>query len=466
MTVTEERPAQTTERPPQTARPRKGPDPLRVAVPAAAWALMAGLVTVAVPVLVAWAADSRSGSGAAAALAAVGQVWLAAHGASMGLGAAGEYDLLPLGLTAVPAVLLVRAGRHAALLHHVTSVKVAARLVGGIALSYGTVAAIVSALSKTDGVQPAPVQSLLGALALAVGASGFGVLRAAELPPGLLDRVPERVRLAVRAGAVALAGILLIGGLLAAGSLLSHGGAAANLAGSAVPGLLGGVVLLLVCLAYAPLALVWGACWVVGPGFTVGTDTQFGPFGTTPGPAPSLPLLAALPGGSAPVWLAVLVVLLPVGLGVLAGEVVHRRGGGWVEAALAGPVAGFGLALLAVAASGPVGGDRLALVGPVFWQVGPVFAMSVALGATGLVLARGLLGERVIVLPDTEELTEATQEVAPIDGPTMEVAPVAGVDLDLDDATQEVTPLDDPTTEVQPVRREPVLARVRGLWPY
>src|SRR5437763_15423416 len=104
MTQTVDRPRLTRPAPPPR---RPAPQVLLPGASAAAWALAAGLVLLGLPVLLAWATDSRSGSGAAAALRTVGELWLVAHGVGLTL-ATGPVHLTPLGLTAVPLLLLHR----------------------------------------------------------------------------------------------------------------------------------------------------------------------------------------------------------------------------------------------------------------------------------------------------------------------------------------------------------------------
>ena len=132
------------------------------------------------------------------------------------------------------------------------------------------------------------------------------------------------------------------------------------------------LALLLAGLALLPNAAVWGAAWLAGPGFAVGVGTAVGPFGHELGPVPSLPLLAALPGGGVPEWVAVLVLAVPVLAGAgcrrprraRARAPVTAAGRTALEAAAAGPLAGVVLGVLAWLSGGAVGGERLAHTGP------------------------------------------------------------------------------------------------------
>jgi hypothetical protein len=82
-------------------------------------------------------------------------------------------------------------------------------------------------------------------------------------------------------------------------------------------------VITLAQLAYLPTLAIWGMAFVAGPGFAVGTDTAVSPAGTQLGPVPGIPALGALPESTTP-WL-LLLALLPVALGALAGWIARSR---------------------------------------------------------------------------------------------------------------------------------------------
>jgi hypothetical protein len=375
MTATLDRPVR-----PRPGAPLRSSHPLGPGLLAAGWAAGAGLVCFAFPVLLAWATDSRSGSGATAAVRSIGQLWLLAHGASFAV-PGGVVGLTPLGLVLLPLLLLHRAGRHGARSAGVSSLPDAARLVVAIALPYSVVAAVLAALSATEDVRPAPVQSLVGGLLVGTAGAALGVLREAHVVPAL----PPRMARTLVGTAAATAAIVGAGALLAGLSLLMHAGRASSLAGATDPGVVGGLTLLLLGLACVPNGAVWGASWIAGPGFAVGVGTSAGPFGTTLGAVPALPLLAALPSGEAP-GLAALALLVPVAGGVAAGVLVGRRlscapGRAAAEAAVVGPAAGLVMAALAYLSGGPLGGGRLADVGPSPWQLGLAVLLEVGIPA-------------------------------------------------------------------------------------
>jgi len=355
-------------------------------LPAACWALVAGLVAVAVPVLLVWAADRRSSAGAGEVLRAAGQVWLVAHGTALEV-PGGLLDLTPIGLLVLPLLLLARAGRHAASTHEVRGLRAAGRLTAGVAVPYAACAVLVAAACRTAAAQPSLVQAALGGAVLGTLGAGTGVLRGAGLVGSAWAALPARLRTALAGGGGALA-VLLGGGALLAGTCVALGaGRLGGLAAATGPGYVGGAALVLLGVLLVPVAAVWGACWLAGPGVAVGSGTRLSPFGASLGDA-AHPLLAALPAGSPPGWAVPLVLAVPLAAGALAGLLVRRRGGGLREAALTGPVAGLGLGLAAVLAAGPLGGGRLQDVGPSPWVLALVVTAEVAVGAALVHLLR------------------------------------------------------------------------------
>jgi hypothetical protein len=349
---------------------------------AGAAAALLGLLLVALPVLVVWWGEDRPGTGGLDALRSIAHLWLVAHGVLLDL-PGGRLGLTPLGLCLLPAWLCWRAGRRAAAASAAATPRDALRAAGMAALLYGGVAVVVAA--AVGGNQPAPVlwTTLVGPVLLAAAAASAGALR--TLPGSRLPSLPERagpVLLAVT-GATLL--LLAAGALLVGGALGLDVGAAAEVADSSEPGAVGGFGLLVLGLALLPNAAVWGASWLAGPGFALGVGTSVGPFGVAIGPVPGLPLIAALPEGAPPTAVAVLALAVPVTAGALAGWAFCSGVGRWhrglLDAAATGLLTGGLLALLAALSGGPLGGERLAVVGPLPWQVGGAVAVQVAVGA-------------------------------------------------------------------------------------
>ena len=77
--------------------------------------------------------------------------------------------------------------------------------------------------------------------------------------------------------------------------LVLHRGEASGIVTGLHAGTSGSLLVLLICILYAPTAVVWGTSYLAGPGFAVGTGTSVAITGVHLGAVPALPLLAALP---------------------------------------------------------------------------------------------------------------------------------------------------------------------------
>jgi hypothetical protein len=397
MTDTLNRPTRTVPRPPR--RPvaeEPARSPLALGAAAALWAAVVGLFCVVAPVLLVWATDSRSGVGWGEATRTAGRFWLVAHGASLDV-PGGRYALTPLGLLLVPVALVVRFTSSAAADLRGSSARPAARLAAAATAAYGVLALLVAVACTGPDVHVSPVQSLLAGLVVGAVGAGIGILRPGRLWRVTWHRLSPRTRRLTGATAAATALLLGAGALLVGGSLAVHGSRAAGLTAASDPGALGGVALLLACLALVPNAVVWGVAWLAGPGFAVGAGTGVGPFGHELGPVPALPLLAALPAGGVPEWVAVLVLALPLLAGAVAGRLLTAElgddcasaGRTVAEAAAVGPAVGAVFLVLAWLSGGAVGGERLVEVGPSPWAVALALTATVAVGSVvGALLRR------------------------------------------------------------------------------
>ena len=344
--------------------------PLVPGLAAAAWAVGAGLIVTAFPVLLAWASDSRSGAGAAQALRTAAQVWLVAQG-----GGIDAFGLVPLGLLALPLLLLARAGAHGARTMPPADLRAGLQLLLAVAAPYAVVATVVAGICSSPAATPSPVRVLATSLLVGLVGTSIGIARQSRLHRSALALFPARVRRLVRAAGAGVLALVGAGAVLAAGSLGVHGSRATVLARATHPGLVGGLALLLVGLAALPNLAVWGATWLMGPGFAIGVGTGVGPFGVTLGAVPAVPVLAGLPTSAPATWVGVIALLVPAGAGLVAGLMLARRTPGGpravaLEALLLAPACGGVLALLAWLSGGPMGSGRLSAVGPSPWQVG------------------------------------------------------------------------------------------------
>ena len=343
-----------------------------------------GLLLLGLPALLVWSSEARTGAAATEVLRTAGQLWLVAHTGPLQV-PGGSVGLTPLGLLALPLLLLVRAGSARSGDRPATGVGDVVRLALAIAVPYAVLAGAVTQLSVTAEVRPGLLSGVLGAFGVALVGSAAGGLRPHRLWRAAWLRLPPRGRRLLRASMLASAVLLAGGALLAGVSLALHASRASELAGAGEPGVVGGLALLIASLAFVPNAAVWGASWLLGPGFAFGVGTAVGPFGHELGAVPALPLLAALPGGGVPGWAGFLALSVPLAAGVLAGRLVERAAEleetgvrrTALEAAAAGPFCGLMWLVLAWISGGSLGGERLVEIGPSPWPV--------ALAVTGLV---------------------------------------------------------------------------------
>ncbi|SFO30386.1 DUF6350 family protein [Actinomadura madurae] len=383
-------------------RPAPAARPLYVTgLVAALWCIGIGLAVLTTITLIGWIAAPKTalGHGMAGVFRTAVNFWLVSHHAGFSYGQ-GRFGLLPLGVLVLPGVLLHRGGgwmiRVVGLQHRqrIAVVHVAVAL----AAPYAGLAGLLALAASSETVRPSAWQALVGCFLVAAVAGGLGAARAvvaAEAREGrvrsglgaLLKLLPERPRSLVIGVAGSLSVLLASGAILVGASLALHLSDAADLYDMLAPGVVGGVLLLLVELAFLPNAAIWGMAYAVGPGFSVGAGTSVSPTGVFLDAVPAFPPLAALPQpGPAPA-ISLLALAAPFVAGAVGGVLTIRslpspvsEGAplwGFVSGALTGAVA----ALLTALSGGPLGGGRMATVGPSAWQVGLLAALEVGISA-------------------------------------------------------------------------------------
>jgi len=367
---------------------------LVAAVTTAGWAAIVSSAPVVAVALVAWIAESRSGAPAYDAVRIAFNGWLLAHGVWLRTDA-GPVGLAPLLLTILAFRQLIRAGANSARATGAANLGAGAWVVAGVSGVYGILGAIVAFLAGTPEVHASLPVAGGATAAVAAVASTVGVLRVNGIGALIAARLPLAVTRAAPVGALAACVILGSGALLAGVCLALAADDATGFFGAFAPGLVGSAALFALSVLYTPTAAIWGAAYVVGPGFAVGSGTSVSAIDVSLGVLPAFPLLAALPSERAS-DLVSLLLGVPIVAGVLAGVAAARRrvpGERWAStllgAALAGPVAGALLGIAAYAAGGPLGAGRLATVGPSPWRVALVCGIEVLLFAVvGAALAR------------------------------------------------------------------------------
>lgn len=365
----------------------------------AAWCVGIGLAVLTTITLVGWMAAPRTalGPGLPGVFRTAVTFWLVAHHAGFSV-PGGRVGMLPLGLIVVPGALLYRSGGwalRAAGVPERTRVGVV-HVALALAVPYTLMAGLLALAVRTPVVRPSSWQALIVCFLLAFVAGGMGAARALVASRGrrvrsgvgaLLKLLPERPRSVVMGVVAATAVLLAAGGLLVGASLVAHLTATRSAYDVLSPGIVGGILLLLIELVYLPNAMIFGMAYTVGPGFSVGAGTSVSPTGVFLGAVPTFPPLAALPEpGPAPA-ISLIALAVPFVAGAVAGTLTVRAMPSPVyEAAplwgfLSGALTGVVTAVLAALAGGPLGGGRMATIGPSAWQIGLMAAMEVGVSA-------------------------------------------------------------------------------------
>jgi hypothetical protein len=373
-----------------------------VGIAIALWTVALGLAFLVCLTLAAWVTAAHHDDAIRPAIATAIQAWLLAqHGSIVLGGSSGSISIVPLGLTFVLGVLLVRAGRRAARLAGAHDLLDAGTTALAVALPYAVVAALLTSPARLGHARPAPLQALVGGFTLAPVCTGVGVLRETGQLTRLLARVPARPRLVVRAGFAASA--IVAGGAAVALALamVAHAGRAAALTASMHGGYSSAALMAVISMAYTPNAVAWGSALALGPGFSVGAHTSVTLIGVHLGAVPALPLLAPLPGSGSSPLLAWLMLAAPVTAGVVGGWLIARSqpvgartgatGGApdlpwWARYRLAESAWGVGVGVVAAvvlgafawASAGSLGGARMSVLGPSLWWV--VLAAALEIG--------------------------------------------------------------------------------------
>lgn len=391
--------------------PQLPPSVVGVSLLAAVQAAAASLVVVLVPVVGTW--TTTDGNTDWTAVVRLGlDLWvLAQHGGIVVSG--GHVGLVPLGLALAPLSACWFAGRRLARALDPRAERIASgasratpsfpplRALVVFAAGYALLAGVAAVGGASSSAQPILGQAFVGAGTVAVVAGGLGAAAYRFGSPwagvrGLARLLPPTLRLWLRPAAAAVALHLLVSCVVVLALLVAHREQVLGLHRALQPDAAGGVVLVLAQLALLPDVVLWAASVLAGPGFAIGAGTSVTTSGALLGPLPALPLLGALPApGPFPPSAGVLL-CVPVLAGLASGALLLRAGeAAWwrllVDVAGIAAVVGVTFTGLAWLSGGPAGPGRLAVTGPVAWQVGVATAIEVGIGTLlAVVVGRGL----------------------------------------------------------------------------
>jgi Family of unknown function (DUF6350) len=360
-----------------------------------------GLVCITLLALAGWIAAPHDGVGLPGVLRTAADLWLVGHhvgfvlhsaGSIGGAGkvAGGRIGMLPLGLVLLPGALLWVAGRWVVKKGEVSRLPEVGYAALALAVPYALLAGALALLGQSSLATPSLPQAVLSGFLLALVAGGLGGARALAPWWNLVHLLPPRSRSVFLGSLGSLTVLTGTGAILAAVSLGTSLTGFRAVQAALAPGLVGGVLLLLIQIAYVPNAIVWSICYTLGPGFAFGTGTVVAPTGSALGSLPMLPMLSALPTGAhsaVPAWASAVMLSVPYLAGAFGGLLTARAAP--TPAVELAPLWGFacGVAtaaatgLLAAFAGGPLGSGRLSAVGPSGWQTAVVAALEIGVAA-------------------------------------------------------------------------------------
>lgn len=355
-------------------------DQWRPAILTAAGSAVLSVVLAAIAV----AASGIAGSALEVTRAAI-RIWLVAVGATMTIDTT-HLGVVPIGATCV-VVAIVFFATHLALRSPVVDPVAFGAMAGGVA---GVLAAICSAVTSTDIHSTSFVRAAFGAFFVVGLPAAWGAARRSDMAwLGL----PARWTPLANGAATAATGLLGGATVITLMMLVFHLDRAADLWATLDPG--GPVLLGVMCVLAVPTLVLWTTSVLLGPGFTLGSDTSVDLAGSSLGQVPGFPVLGGLPDpGPFGAWV-IMLMLIPLAAGVAAGVVVHARtpraDRSWArscgDGAAAGAVAGLVVGLLVESAHGGLGPGLLQTAGPPPWQsllvAVPLLAAGGAIGAVG-----------------------------------------------------------------------------------
>jgi hypothetical protein len=325
------------------------------------------LLPIAFLSLIAWATAGSTNGNTSDPIRAAIWLWLGAHHVAFQLtisqGAeTGWLTYLPLGALIFP-ILAIRSGFKRSierLDNDYQSVALARTLFISL---YILITALIAFLVTTESVKPVWYLTPL----ITIPVATFSVLSAERRKVS-----SQQIFFATRILA-ALSGVaFLIVGI----SLLIRISTVKDLTQVLEPGILGGLLLLLLNILYLPNAAVATIGYFAGPGFAIGNGTIISPLSYQVPEIPALPILGALPTGKFALALIAVLFFVAAGVALTSWTLNQRPEVLWQS---------FTLVLLAIAfiswaASGSLMTAALSAVGVSIWKVTLAIGLEMALG--------------------------------------------------------------------------------------
>ena len=380
-------------------------------------AISLGLVLV--PLTLVWFLENNPEVDWIVTFRAASDFWLLSHGAGLVvpegeilgiLVPAFVVTLVPLGMTIWLARSFYNAGKR-----FIAARSLWPGWLGG-SLVYGSAALGISTAAYDSAIYPIAWQGVFFPTVLFIFFQVLGSLfgQPDEIFEGdILDQAPERDRVrqalnsfrlrlhwsvrsimgpAFRAGTAITVMLLMVSAFAIAVLIAVSWIDITRLYESVQVSILGVVVLTLGQLALIPNLVIYGASWLTGVGFSIGSGSLISPLGSQVGPLPAIPVLGALPVGQLEFGMvSIAVVLLAAFIATLlirksADEIRFEFATAWTASISLGLSIAFVTAtqmgLLAFIASGSAGPGRLTQVGVSPWQVALVVFVEVGVVST------------------------------------------------------------------------------------
>jgi len=323
------------------------------------------LLPIAFLSLIAWATAGSTNGNTSDPIRAAIWLWLGAHHLAFNLtigAASGWLTYLPLGALIFP-VLAIRSGFKRSmerLDNDYQSIALARTLFVSL---YVAITASIAFLVTTDAVKPVWYLTPLVTIPIAT----LSVLSAERRKIS-----SQPIFFATRIISAFLGFAFLALGI----SLLVNIRIVQDLTQVLEPGILGGVLLLILNVLYLPNAAVAAIGYFAGVGFGIGNGTNISPLSHQVPEILALPLLGALPAGKFPFALIAILIFIAAGVALTSWTLNQRPEVLWQT---------FTLVLIAVAfiswaASGSLMTQALSAVGVSIWKVTLAIGVEMALG--------------------------------------------------------------------------------------
>ncbi len=390
-------------------------------------AAASSIVLIGIPIWAAWLTTDHGTNGPRELLDLVGSAWLGIQNVPLNNGAV-KYSILPWGLAIIAIFALYRAGL---MLGRAT--KRSGRLELGIllavsALIYAGVMAAVAQFTASPGLQAPIGQAALTGVVIAAVTFGVALARTTDQGKALLAAIPKGIWTVLRAGAAGVLGLLGAAAVLALISLIWHFWQAREILEFLDAGVFGGLLIVIACIGYLPVLVLWSLAYLLGPGIAIGPGIGLSPFMPTPPPTelPAFPLLAALPERVGPLaWgLPIIAVIIGIGVGITCVRggplpALLRLATATASCAVVGIIVGF----LTSLSAGSLGDVRLLNVGPDAVFVGLLAFGLTAIGAVPTALALRTVPQAEVVQPRDKYYNAEPEPAQPA-----EFAPVSDVE--------------------------------------